>query len=122
MSAIKKKQQDPFDQELGFRLKTLRQTHRMSQEQLGEVLGTSYQQIQRYESGVNRISPEKIYACAKIFQTPVSYFFDTQTHDEIHKFDKKVITIASAIAQLPDPDLAKQVYQLVVSMNDRLDG
>jgi len=121
MSAIRKKQIDPFDEALGFRLKTLRQSHRMSQEQLGEILGTSYQQVQRYEAGVNRLSPEKLYACAKIFNVPVSYFFNAETHDEIRQFDKRVITIASAIAQLPDPDLAKHVYQLVVSMNDRLE-
>ena len=121
MSAVRKKQNDDFDQALGFRLKMLRQTHRMSQTELGEILGTSYQQVQRLEAGINRLSPEKLYACAKIFNAPVSYFFDTETHDEINKFDKRILTIASAIAQLPDPDLAKQVYQLVVSMSDRLD-
>jgi len=122
MSALKKKQCDPFDQELGFRLKTVRQTHRMSQEQLGEILGTSYQQIQRYESGINRLSPEKLYQCAKVFRVPVTYFFDMQTHDEIHKFDKKILSIASAIASLPNPDLATHVYQLVVKMNENLEG
>ncbi len=121
MSAIRKKQTDPFDEALGFRLKTLRQSQRMSQEQLGEIIGTSYQQVQRYEAGVNRLSPEKLYACAKIFNVPVSYFFNTEAHDEIRTFDKRVITIASAIASLPNPDLAKKLYQLAVSMNQEFE-
>jgi transcriptional regulator with XRE-family HTH domain len=116
MSAIKKNDNDQFDQAIGFRLKMLRQSCRMSQTELGEMLGTSYQQIQRLEAGINRMSPEKLFACAKIFKVPVSYFFDTETHDEINKFDKRVITIASAIASLPNPDIAQQIYRLAMTI------
>jgi transcriptional regulator with XRE-family HTH domain len=112
-----------FDEELGFRLKMLRQMKQVSQEELGEVLGTSYQQIQKYESGARKIPPQRLVQCADVLGVPVSHLLEGSEHDErFAQFDKKVITIASAIAQLPDPDLAKQVYQLVVSMNDRLDG
>lgn len=112
-----------FDEELGFRLKMLRQMKQVSQEELGNILGTSYQQIQRYEAGARKIPPQRLMQCADALGVPVSHLLKGSEYDDhFAQFDKKVITIASAIAQLPDPDLAKQVYQLVVSMNDRLEG
>lgn len=112
-----------FDEELGFRLKMLRQMKQMSQEELGSILGTSYQQIQKYESGKRKIPPYRLVQCADALGVPVSHLLKgSEYEDRCAQFDKRVITIASAIAQLPDPDIAKQVYQLVVSMSDRLDS
>lgn len=110
---------DSFDRELGFKLKTIRQMHRMTQQRLGELLGITFQQVQKYENGLNRIAPEKINLCAQIFDVPVGYFFGRSDENHIH-FNRKVMTIATAIASLPGEDLAKRVYQLVQSINDNL--
>ncbi len=48
----------------------------MSQEQLGTALGLSFQQIQKYERGANRIGGSRLFDLAKILAVPVSYFFD----------------------------------------------
>jgi hypothetical protein len=61
--------------------------------------------------------------CADALGVLVSHLLKgSEYEDRCAQFDKRVITIASAIAQLPDPDLAKQVYQLVISMSDRLEN
>ncbi len=111
-----------FDEELGFRLKMLRQMKQVSQEELGSVLGTSYQQIQKYESGARKIPPQRLVQCANVLGVPVSHLLEGSEHDErFAQFDKKIINIASAIASLPNPDLATHVYQLVVKMNENLE-
>ena len=111
-----------FDEELGFRLKMLRQMKQLSQEELGDVLGTSYQQIQKYESGKRKIPPKRLMQCANALGVPVSHLLEGSDYEErFVQFDKKIINIASAIASLPDPEIAQQVYQLVMSMNRRLD-
>lgn len=51
----------------------------MSQESLAEILGISYQQVQRYESGQNKISVERIQQIAKALAAPVIYFFEGST-------------------------------------------
>jgi transcriptional regulator with XRE-family HTH domain len=48
----------------------------MSQSQLSESVGLTFQQIQKYERGANRISSSRLYECAKALDVPVSYFFD----------------------------------------------
>lgn len=110
--------QEQFDVELGFRLKMIRQMRRMSQDQLGRILGISFQQIQKYEGGKNRMPPERIDQCAQIFDVPVSYFFDKD--DSLHKFefDQKTINVAAAISTIPCEEIRKRIYHLVLAIND----
>ena len=108
-----------FDQDLGSRLRTLRQMKRISQEALGEMLGVTFQQIQKYETGTNRMCPEKLYQCAQIFGVPVGYFFAQDQASSISNFDKKTLTIAAAIADLPSDEVSKRVYHLILALQDR---
>ena len=71
------KSEENFNKKLGFRLMTLRQRQKMSQESLGVYLGVRYQQVQKYELGVSRIPPEKLAICAKLFETSVEYLLGT---------------------------------------------
>jgi transcriptional regulator with XRE-family HTH domain len=66
----------PVDVEVGRRLKRRRTLLGMSQERLGELLGVTYQQVQKYERGVNRIGSSRLYDICRILDVPVSYFFD----------------------------------------------
>lgn len=111
--------ENSFDAELGFRLKRLRQSRRVSQEDLGCMLGVSFQQIQKYETGQNRMSPERIERCARIFEVPVGYFFGSEAQT-LGSFDKRVVTLAAAIAELPSDELRKRMYGLVWSMAESL--
>jgi len=62
-------------QEMGWKIKKLREKLRISQERLGEMVGVSYQQIQKYESGANKLSVEKLQIIARSLNIPVAYFF-----------------------------------------------
>ena len=67
---------NPIDLHVGARVRMRRKILRISQEKLAEELNLTFQQIQKYERGSNRISASKLYEIAKALRTPVPYFFD----------------------------------------------
>lgn len=66
---------DPVDVHVGQRLRTLRALFGMSQAELAERLGITFQQLQKYETGANRVSVGRLWQAAKILYVPPSYFF-----------------------------------------------
>lgn len=66
----------PVDVYVGVRLRAVRRSASMSQEQLATVLGLTFQQIQKYETGANRISASKLYEAAVALNTSISVFFE----------------------------------------------
>src|SRR3954447_20424330 len=69
-------QPNPIDVEVGRRLKRRRTLLGVSQERLGVLLGVSYQQIQKYERGTNRIGSSRLYDICRILEVPAGYFLD----------------------------------------------
>ncbi len=67
---------DPIDVHVGQRLRQRRMLVGMSQEKLGESVGLTFQQIQKYERGTNRMGASRIFRFAQILGVPVSYFYD----------------------------------------------
>jgi transcriptional regulator with XRE-family HTH domain len=67
---------DPVDVHVGARLRQRRNLAGWSQEQLGKALGLTFQQIQKYERGINRMGASRLYQMAQILKVPVSYFFE----------------------------------------------
>lgn len=78
MSKSKRETTD-WDQTIGARLRRARITRDMTQEKLGAELGYTFQQIQKYESGVNRVSTKTLVQVCKILDVPLSYFIDAAT-------------------------------------------
>ena len=71
-----KKQPNPIDIHVGSRVRLRRMMLSMSQEKLGEALGITFQQIQKYEKGTNRIGASRLQHIARVLQVPVSFFFE----------------------------------------------
>src|SRR4029450_2577565 len=71
-----KKQPNPIDIHVGSRVRLRRMMLGMSQEKLGESLGITFQQIQKYEKGTNRIGASRLQHIARVLTMPVSYFFE----------------------------------------------
>lgn len=69
------KKLSPFNIEAGKRLRRARMNASMSQESLAECVGLTFQQIQKYEKGKNRMSIERVAQFSKILKVPVTYFF-----------------------------------------------
>ncbi|KRA56128.1 Cro/Cl family transcriptional regulator [Caulobacter sp. Root655] len=67
---------NPVDLHVGARIRMRRKILGVSQERLADDLGLTFQQVQKYERGANRVSASKLYEIAKSLQSPVSYFFE----------------------------------------------
>jgi transcriptional regulator with XRE-family HTH domain len=74
---------DPVDVHVGKRLKLRRTLVGMSQEKLGELLGVTFQQIQKYERGTNRMGSSRLFAIGRILNTPVSWFFEDMEDEAV---------------------------------------
>ncbi len=66
----------PVDVHVGGRVRLRRRLLGMSQADLGKALGVTFQQIQKNESGINRIGSSRLYQLSRVFDVPLSYFFD----------------------------------------------
>jgi transcriptional regulator with XRE-family HTH domain len=71
-----KKSPNPIDTHVGSRVRLRRMMLGMSQEKLGEHLGITFQQIQKYEKGTNRIGASRMQAIARVLGVPVAFFFE----------------------------------------------
>ena len=66
---------NPVDVHVGSRIRLRRMMIGMSQEKLGERLGLTFQQVQKYEKGANRVGASRLYAISNILEVPVEFFF-----------------------------------------------
>ena len=66
----------PVDAHVGTRIKLRRTLMGMSQERLGESLGLTFQQVQKYERGVNRVGASRLFDLSRVLDVPISFFFD----------------------------------------------
>src|ERR1700683_2539202 len=73
---IAKKAPNPTDKHVGSRVRMRRMMLAMSQEKLGDALDLTFQQVQKYEKGTNRIGASRLAQIFHILQVPVSFFFE----------------------------------------------
>ena len=71
-----KKAPNPIDKHVGSRVRMRRMMLSMSQEKLGDALGLTFQQVQKYEKGTNRIGASRLQQISNILQVPVAFFFE----------------------------------------------
>src|SRR6187455_2972368 len=71
-----KKVPNPIDKHVGSRVRMRRMMLGMSQEKLGDALGLTFQQVQKYEKGTNRIGASRLQQIAHFLQVPVAFFFE----------------------------------------------
>src|SRR5713226_8806909 len=76
VSNVPKKQANPIDAQVGNRVRLRRMLIGMSQERLGEMLGLTFQQVQKYEKGINRIGAGRLFEVASILGVPISFFYE----------------------------------------------
>ncbi|MDA4846300.1 helix-turn-helix domain-containing protein [Hoeflea poritis] len=78
---VNKKKPNPIDIHVGSRIRLRRTMLGMSQEKLGESLGITFQQIQKYEKGTNRVGASRLQNISSILNVPVSFFFEDAPGD-----------------------------------------
>jgi transcriptional regulator with XRE-family HTH domain len=67
---------DPIDRQVGARVRALRMSKGISQSKLAGALGVTFQQVQKYEKGTNRIAPSRLQVISVELDAPVNFFFD----------------------------------------------
>lgn len=100
---VPKKQANPIDAQVGNRVRLRRMLIGMSQEKLGELLGLTFQQVQKYEKGVNRIGAGRLYQVAGILGVPIGYFYEG------------VIEQAARLSELAEDSSAPPVMEFLAS-------
>lgn len=113
------------DKEVGSRLRLRRHAIGMAQEALAEQLGISFQQVQKYEAGVNRISASRLFDIAGILHVPVSYFFEelepswssgVPEHIQRVLMTAEGLSLWLAFTRLPSSHLRQRLVSIVKAM------
>ena len=131
-----KKAPNPIDKHVGSRVRMRRMMLSMSQEKLGDALGLTFQQVQKYEKGTNRIGASRLQQISIILQVPVAFFFEgapelpgsrgssgkdapspTYVADFLATSDGLALT--KAFMRIPDPKLRRRIVDLVEQIADR---
>lgn len=132
MTVAKKKQPNPIDIHVGSRIRLRRTMIGMSQEKLGESLGITFQQVQKYEKGTNRVGASRLQNISAILNVPVSYFFedapgnDAQAGLEENSTSYVVSFLSSteglqlnrAFVKIADPKVRRRIIDLVKELAD----
>ena len=128
-----KKKPNPIDIHVGSRIRLRRTMLGMSQEKLGEALGITFQQIQKYEKGTNRVGASRLQNISTILNVPVSFFFEDAPGDpstgqpgmaEANSSNYVVDFLSSseglqlnrAFIKIPDPKVRRKLVDLVKSL------
>ena len=105
---------NPIDVHVGSRVRLRRTLLGMSQEKLGEAIGLTFQQVQKYERGANRIGASRLYDLGRVLDVPVSFFFDDINPDMMKAQAEPAATAQGAPARYePDPMMRRETLELV---------
>lgn len=110
---------NPVDIHVGNRLKLRRMLLGISQERLGSLIGLTFQQVQKYEHGYNRISASRLWDIANVLDVPISFFFEDMDKKTTVYSPRKIILQDEALQDSPalcdsgDPMNRKETLELV---------
>src|SRR4051812_11523908 len=128
--AMPKKQANPIDIQVGNRVRIRRMLIGMSQEKLGDMLGLTFQQVQKYEKGVNRIGAGRLYEVARILNVPIDFFYegvgdapglsDSEVAPPVLEFvsSGEGLQLSLAFMKIKDAKVRKRVLDLVKSLSE----
>jgi transcriptional regulator with XRE-family HTH domain len=130
----------PIDVHVGSRIRLRRTLLGMSQERLGEALGLTFQQVQKYERGVNRVGASRLFDLSRVLDVPISFFFDDMpdslasayggpsarrvagfsesqdgfADDTLNR--RETLELVRAYYRITDPAVRKRVFDLIKTM------
>lgn len=131
---------NPVDVHVGARVRLRRTLMGLSQERLGAAIGLTFQQVQKYERGANRVGASRLFDLARVLDVPVSFFYDDMPEgvremsplaiahgaaglgEEPVGFDndplsrRETLELVRAYYAIPDPQIRKRVYELAKAL------
>jgi len=128
----------PVDVHVGQRIKLRRTLMGMTQGKLGECIGLTFQQLQKYERGANRVSASKLWQLGNVLKVPISFFFDDmpqsvkdafpdyqgetsesyipEEHLTLHR--RQTLELVRTFSKLQDPTIRKRIIDVVRAIAD----
>jgi transcriptional regulator with XRE-family HTH domain len=140
VGADKEGRPSPIDVHVGSRIRLRRTLLGMSQERLGEALGLTFQQVQKYERGVNRVGASRLFDLSRVLDVPISFFFDDMPESLASTYGgqmgrrtggfsdtqdgfaddalnrRETLELVRAYYRITDPAVRKRVFDLIKSM------
>lgn len=124
---ISPKTPNQIDINVGARIRLHRQLLGISQSRLAEALGVTFQQVQKYEKGTNRVGASRLQAIAAFFGVPVSFFFENSDDPEGHRppletdftqflSSPQAVAFNSAFTKISDSEVRRRVIALVETL------
>lgn len=127
---------NPVDVHVGGRIRLRRTLLGMSQERLGDALGLTFQQVQKYERGTNRVGASRLWDLSRVLDVPVSFFYEDMTDDvadhsprlisglaeepEVVEADpltkRETLELVRAYYRIQDPTVRKRVFDLAKAL------
>ena len=143
MAEEKESRPSPVDVHVGGRIRLRRTLMAMSQERLGDALGLTFQQVQKYERGINRVGASRLFDLSRVLDVPISFFYDNMPDalgasantlsqptravtgfaeqqsafggDETQN-SRETLELVRAYYRITDPAVRKRVFDLMKSM------
>ena len=139
---IEDNEPNPIDVHVGKRIRLRRTILHITQQQMAEMLGLTFQQVQKYEKGMNRVGASRLWDISKVLEVPMGFFFedmDTQVAqkspmmlnskwegafsvEENHSFDEdpmkraETLELVRAYYKIPNRKIAKGLFNLIVAL------
>lgn len=113
------KRSTPFDQYIGERVRLARQSRGLSQDALGRHVGLTFQQVQKYERGYNRISAGRLYQMSVVLSLDVTFFFDGLERPDaiaIKPQKDEAASLFAAVSSIKDSRVRKQLMALITAL------
>ena len=120
---------DPVDRHVGNQIRLRRMALGMSQSVLGDALGITFQQIQKYEKGVNRVSASRLHRLAEVLKVAPTFFFDeasaptcatSSATDDLSRFlaSEEGLSLMKAFQRLPQKRLRRSIVEMIEQIAD----
>ncbi len=134
---------NPVDVHVGARLRQRRTLLGMSQTMLGEAIGLTFQQVQKYESGANRISASRLFGLSRVLDVPIEYFFGDMpatvvasspankkrgrakklpSYEPNPMARRETLEIVRAYYKITDPEIRKHLFAMTKTLGARSSG
>lgn len=106
---------NPIDIHVGSRIRLRRTLLGMSQSKLGDAIGLTFQQVQKYERGTNRVGSSRMYELARVLDVPIAYFFEDMTSGTANRSRQHLLGNVTAPVEDDerDPMTKRETHELV---------
>lgn len=137
MQKVRKPRAKPLDGHIGQRLRQRRTLIGMSQEKLADAVGLTFQQIQKYEKGTNRIGASRLWQFCRVLDVPPSYFFEaisgtpyadepmsaivtvpTKGRSKDPLTRRQTLELVRAYYRIADPNVRRNIFELVKNLSE----